>query len=135
MKDLIKVATEIRDAFEYNPGHSDLDNEQPIHFCIPLGTWRRLNYALMNLEPDDGGITQALVQMARDNALAEARTAPEAGFLPPSDGLEMVPAVPTVAMREAGEEAHYRGYLNKDVDVWSIYTAMLRASLPQVEKP
>lgn len=46
MSDLIKAATEIRDAFKYDPGHNYLDNEQPIHITIPLGTWRRLNYAL-----------------------------------------------------------------------------------------
>ena len=47
---LKSAATDIRDAFTDDPGHSDLDNEQPIHITIPLGTWRRLNLALSVLE-------------------------------------------------------------------------------------
>ena len=51
---LISAATDVRDAFHHNPGHSDLDNEQPIHITIPLGTWRRLNLALSVLEAPSG---------------------------------------------------------------------------------
>jgi len=40
---LLSVAKRIRDAFTYDPGHSDLDNEQPIHVRVTLGAWRRLN--------------------------------------------------------------------------------------------
>lgn len=43
---LVKAASAIRDAFNYDPGHSDLDNEQPIHISTTLGAWRRLNHAL-----------------------------------------------------------------------------------------
>lgn len=50
VSDLIKAATAIRDAFNYNPGHSDLYNEQPIHISVTLGEWRRLNLALITLE-------------------------------------------------------------------------------------
>lgn len=50
MRDLVKVATKIRDAFTYDPGHSDLDNEQPIHICVPLGTWRQLSFILSQIE-------------------------------------------------------------------------------------
>ena len=50
MKDLISIATEICNAFKYDPGHSDLDNEQPIHITIPLGTWRSLNFVLGQIE-------------------------------------------------------------------------------------
>lgn len=39
-------AAPFRDAFHYNPGHSDLDNEQPITITVTLGDWRRLNYIL-----------------------------------------------------------------------------------------
>lgn len=45
--ELKEMAAVIRDAFKYDPGHSDLDNEQPIHISVTLGDWRRLNYALM----------------------------------------------------------------------------------------
>ena len=44
--DLLRVATELRDAFHYDQGHSDLYGEQPIHISTTLGTWRRLDYAL-----------------------------------------------------------------------------------------
>lgn len=37
------------DGFTYNPGHSDLDNEQPIHITVTLGDWRKLNWALSGL--------------------------------------------------------------------------------------
>lgn len=50
MDDLIKVASKLRDAFEHNPGHSDLDNEQPIHISTTLGTWRELSYILGQIE-------------------------------------------------------------------------------------
>ncbi len=47
---LIKAAREVRDGFTYDPGHSDLDNEQPIHVSITLGAWRQINFALHVLE-------------------------------------------------------------------------------------
>src|SRR3990167_11274794 len=34
---LEKAAAVIRDAFHYDPGHSDLDNEQPIQIGVTLG--------------------------------------------------------------------------------------------------
>jgi len=40
---LVKAAESFRDGFTYDPGHSDLDNEQPIHVRVTLGAWRRLN--------------------------------------------------------------------------------------------
>jgi hypothetical protein len=43
---LAKAAAKIRDAFTYDPGHSDLDDEQPIHITVTLGDWRNLNHAL-----------------------------------------------------------------------------------------
>jgi hypothetical protein len=49
-KDLLTVARRIRDAFNYNPGHSDLDREQPIHIRVTLGDWRDLNYLVTALD-------------------------------------------------------------------------------------
>jgi len=46
---LVSVATRIRDAFNYDPGHSDLDGEQPIHITVTLRDWRELNYALNSI--------------------------------------------------------------------------------------
>jgi hypothetical protein len=37
------------DIFAHNPGHSDLDDEQPIHITVPLGDWRRLDLALRSV--------------------------------------------------------------------------------------
>jgi hypothetical protein len=47
---LYAAAKKIRDAFDYDPGHSDLDNEQPIHISVTLGDWRALNWALMTAD-------------------------------------------------------------------------------------
>lgn len=47
---LVEAAAKIRDAFEYDPGHSDLDDEQPITIHVTLGDWRKLNLALMDQE-------------------------------------------------------------------------------------
>jgi hypothetical protein len=56
--DLAKAAAVFRDAFTYDPGHSDLDNEQPITIRVTLGDWRKLDYALAMLD--------ATSQIARD---------------------------------------------------------------------
>jgi hypothetical protein len=47
---LLAAARKFRDAFDYNPGHSDLDNEQPIHVHVTLGDWRKLDWALRTIE-------------------------------------------------------------------------------------
>ena len=47
---LVRAAAAIRDAFHYDPGHSDLDNEQPIHITTTLGAWRLLDYAIREME-------------------------------------------------------------------------------------
>ena len=46
MTDLTKIAAKFRDAFTYDPGHSDLDRDQPITITVSLGDWRDLDYAL-----------------------------------------------------------------------------------------
>lgn len=46
MTDLAKIAAKFLDAFHENPGHSDLDREQPITITVTLGDLRDLNYAL-----------------------------------------------------------------------------------------
>ena len=46
LRELRRAATPFRDAFDYNPGHSDLDREQPITITVTLGDWRRLDWAL-----------------------------------------------------------------------------------------
>jgi hypothetical protein len=48
--ELIPLAARIRDGFTYDPGHSDLDNEQPIHIRVTLGDWRALNFLLASLD-------------------------------------------------------------------------------------
>lgn len=44
---LFNAARVICESFTYDPGHSDLDDEQPIAIHCTLGDWRRLNSALM----------------------------------------------------------------------------------------
>ena len=43
---LAEAAAKFRDAFDYDPGQWDLDNEQPITITVTLGDWRRLNMLL-----------------------------------------------------------------------------------------
>ena len=53
--EIAKAAQPFRDAFDYDPGHSDLDDEQPINITVTLGDWRRLDFALaiLDAEPRD----------------------------------------------------------------------------------
>ena len=44
---LFDAARRICESFTYDPGHSDLDNEQPIAIHCTLGDWRSLNLELM----------------------------------------------------------------------------------------
>ena len=37
----LSLVKAICSGFEYNPGHSDLDDEQPIHVSMTLGDYRR----------------------------------------------------------------------------------------------
>lgn len=53
-KTLADVARKFRDAFTYNPGHSDLDREQPITITVELGDWRDLDYLLMDHDDRSG---------------------------------------------------------------------------------
>ena len=59
MKNLADVARKFRDAFKYNPGHSDLDREQPITITVTLGDWRDLNYLLHEHEQTHGDVERS----------------------------------------------------------------------------
>ena len=43
---LAEAAAKFRDAFDYDPGQWDLDDQQPISIHVTLGDWRRLNMLL-----------------------------------------------------------------------------------------
>jgi hypothetical protein len=58
-KSLYDAAKVFRDGFTYDPGHSDLDNEQPIHVRVTLGDWRRLDWELRQLESSRDDIPSA----------------------------------------------------------------------------
>lgn len=47
---IFDAAKPFRDAFTYDPGHSDLDNEQPINITVTLGDWRKLHFVMMEEE-------------------------------------------------------------------------------------
>lgn len=50
-KYLLELSEAITNGFSYDPGHSDLYNEQPIHVRMTLGDYRRasdLKYRLKN---------------------------------------------------------------------------------------
>ena len=40
-RDVTPLIRAITKGMEYDPGHSDLDDEQPINITIPLGEYRR----------------------------------------------------------------------------------------------
>jgi hypothetical protein len=50
-KGLVLAALNIRGRFAYNPGHSDLDDDQPITIHAKLGDWRRLDRAVRRWLP------------------------------------------------------------------------------------
>ena len=49
-KDVTPLVRAVVDGFDYNPGQSDLDNEQPIHVRMTLGDYRRAKRLLHQLE-------------------------------------------------------------------------------------
>lgn len=49
LQDLLKAAKPFVAALDYNPGHSDLDNEQPITLTVTLGDWRKLQSAVSSV--------------------------------------------------------------------------------------
>ena len=46
LEKIAELSAKFRDGFNYNPGHSDLDREQPIHIAVTLGQWSDLDFAL-----------------------------------------------------------------------------------------
>lgn len=52
LKALAEAAKPFVEGFTYDPGHSDLDNEQPIHVRVMLGDWRRLHHVLRSILAD-----------------------------------------------------------------------------------
>jgi len=49
-RDVLPIVKAVCEGFTPDPGTSDLDNEQPIHVCIPLGEYRRAVRLLHELE-------------------------------------------------------------------------------------
>jgi|TARA_Y100000310_G_C20629598_1_gene787890 hypothetical protein len=45
-KEMVIAAMGIRDRSAYDPGHSDLDDDQPIRIHAKLSDWRRLDRAI-----------------------------------------------------------------------------------------
>jgi hypothetical protein len=50
MRELKILLTTIRTGYDYNPGDSDLDSEQPIHVRLTLGDYRKAGSLLRQLE-------------------------------------------------------------------------------------
>ena len=48
--DVLPLIKAVANGMEYDPGHSDLDDEQPVHVVIPLGEYRRAVRLLHELE-------------------------------------------------------------------------------------
>src|SRR3990167_5770697 len=78
MTTLHAAAKVFRDAFKYDPGHSDLDNEQPITVFVTLGDWRRLDYALRG--PNDEFEMPNAIWLAKFFHDAYERLAPQYGY-------------------------------------------------------
>jgi hypothetical protein len=49
-RDVTPLVKAVVEGFTYDPGTSGLDDEQPIHVCIPLGQYRRARRLLYELE-------------------------------------------------------------------------------------
>ena len=49
-RDVLPLLQAICAGFTYDPGHSDLDNEQPIHVRMTLGDYRRASRLKYELE-------------------------------------------------------------------------------------
>lgn len=83
LDNLADAASRFRDAFTYDPGHSDLDDEQPITITVTLGDWRRLNQALA-IQPEAGALEWKAIgywDAAKFKALWESGQEPEHGAL------------------------------------------------------
>ena len=50
VRDVTPLVRAVKDGFDYDPGHSDLDDEQPIHVSMTLGEYRRASRLLYELE-------------------------------------------------------------------------------------
>lgn len=50
VRDVTPLVRAVKEGFEYDPGHSDLDDEQPIHVSMTLGEYRRAMRLLFELE-------------------------------------------------------------------------------------
>ena len=68
LEELVEASSPFRDAFTYDPGHSDLDDEQPITITVTLGDWRRLDLALPQSEPQLGEPSHDLDRAERSAA-------------------------------------------------------------------
>lgn len=55
-RNAIALAQAVCDGFTYDPGHSDLDNEQPITVRMTLGDYRRASQ-LLTYAPKDPNAT------------------------------------------------------------------------------
>lgn len=49
-RDITPLFRAVVKGMEEDPGHSDLDDEQPVHVTIPLGEYRRAKRILYELE-------------------------------------------------------------------------------------
>jgi hypothetical protein len=49
-RDVYPVLKAVRAGYDYNPGDSDLDDEQPIYVRMTLGNYRRANRLAFELE-------------------------------------------------------------------------------------
>jgi hypothetical protein len=52
-KDILPLLKAIVNGMYYDPGHSDLDDEQPMNVSIPLGAYRLAKRLLYELEHEE----------------------------------------------------------------------------------
>lgn len=50
IRDVSPLVIAVTDGYSYDPGDSDLDDEQPIHFRMTLGDYRRASRLKYQLE-------------------------------------------------------------------------------------
>jgi len=53
IRDVKPLIRAVKEGMDYDPGHSDLDDEQPVHVRITLGEYRSARRLLYELEKAD----------------------------------------------------------------------------------
>jgi hypothetical protein len=114
------------DGFSYDPGYSDLDNEQPITVRLQLGDWRRARRVLAALSKATGGSHEQ-----GDDGFCWASNSDEEPSDPLVAYIEMPGSVPTSAGQEVEAASVDRAKSRAEAEIQ--FTARERAMITKLE--